>query len=87
MKATLRRHYDDAAELQAVRRALAPDHERFVVDRAQGSTLELEVEAASVGELRRTLDDLLACLSAAERTWEGARGTEVPEPPESDEGL
>ena len=70
MRAELRREYRSAGEALALARALRPDDGGYVTSEARGPTLLLSVEAKSVGELRRTLEDTLACLSAAERAWE-----------------
>jgi hypothetical protein len=70
MRAELHREYARPEEALALARSLTPDDAGYVRSTARGSTLHLSVEARSVGELRRTLEDALACLSAAERTWE-----------------
>ncbi len=76
MRAELRREYRSAGEAVALARALTPDDEAYVRSEARGPTLLLSVEAKTVGELRRTLEDALSCLSAAERTWERQVPTE-----------
>ncbi len=80
MRAELQREYRSAEEALALARALAPDDEGYVKSNVRGRRLLLSVEAKSVGELRRTLEDALACLSGAERTWE------LQAPEERDEG-
>jgi hypothetical protein len=74
-EAHLRRSCSSHEEAEALLRSLAPDNEGFVRARTEGALLFLDVQAKGVPELRRTLEDTLACLSAAERTWNAARGT------------
>lgn len=92
--AHLRHACASEAEATALLRALEPDHEGFVHATTEGSVLRLDVQAKSVSELRRTLEDTLACLSAAERTWGAAhaRPTAAADPAsssdeEEDEGA
>jgi hypothetical protein len=73
-EARLARRCASSEEAQALLRALEPDQEGFVQARVEGDLLVLEVRSSSVPELRRTLEDTLACLSAAERTWNAAHG-------------
>jgi hypothetical protein len=82
-RASLRRTYESEEMVEALVRALGPDNSGFVHCLASGKELRLEAEAKSVGELRRSLDDALACLSAAERTWLRAHGEPEPEAGES----
>ena len=79
-RAVLARTYATSEMAQALARALAPDNAGFVRCRVEGRKLTLEAEASSVGELQRSLDDALACLSAAERTWKSAQGLPTEEP-------
>lgn len=50
-----------------MRTAVAVDTPDFVTLRVRGSSLEVALTAASAASARATLDDLLACLKAAER--------------------
>lgn len=79
-RAVLRRTYASADLAGSLARSLAPDNAGFVRCLVKGCELRLEVEAKSVGELQRTLDDALACLSTAERTWRSAHGDALPLP-------
>jgi uncharacterized protein with PIN domain len=83
VRAELSRTYASPEEARALRSALAPDQEGFVSAVLEGATLRFTVTARHEAELRRTLEDLLACLAAAERTWEGGGG--APEPSEEEE--
>lgn len=56
------------AEARALRDAVAVDTPPFVRLRCRGRTLRIELRARSAASARATLDDLLACLRAAERT-------------------
>ncbi|MDE1821685.1 MAG: hypothetical protein KGJ23_11860 [Euryarchaeota archaeon] len=75
-RATLRRACASPQEARALAGAIHPDNADFLRARAEGSVLVLEASSRTVGELQRTLEDALACLSGAERTWAGpgARG-------------
>lgn len=84
-RAVLRRSYGTEELARALERSLAPDNAGYLRARVDGRRLEIEVEAKSVAELQRTLDDALACLSAAERTWRSAHGAPSPPPDEADE--
>jgi hypothetical protein len=75
MEARLSRTYPTKEQAGALRAALEPDDEGYVEAATTGPTLTLHVRARNVGELRRSLEDVLACLSGAERTWESRRGS------------
>lgn len=60
--------YDSPAMAEAVRAALAPEDEAFVDARVEGAVLRVRAEADAPEGLLRTLDDYLACVSAAEST-------------------
>ncbi len=55
----------------ALKESVAADTPEFVRLSVEGSTLVIELTAASAASARASLDDLLACLRAAERTVEG----------------
>ncbi|MGI0130159.1 MAG: KEOPS complex subunit Pcc1 [Thermoplasmata archaeon] len=63
----MRRACASAAEAERLRAAVAADNPSFVRVEVEGSTLVIRVTAASAESARATLEDLLACLSAAER--------------------
>jgi len=71
-RATLERRFGSPEEAEALLKALAPDNADFLSGRTEGPVLHLEARAKGLAELQRTLDDALACLSTAERTWEAA---------------
>lgn len=48
--------------------AVRADNPSFVSVEAQGNDIEVRLTATSAASARATLDDLLACLRAAERT-------------------
>jgi len=56
--------------------ALRADNPSFVTVEADGSDIEIRLSATSAASARATLEDLLACLRAAERT--AADGTVAP---------
>ena len=56
----------DAATAERLLSSLAVDNEGFARSWREGSTLVTEAKADSPGALRHTLEDLLACLAAAE---------------------
>lgn len=47
--------------------SVGPDQQGFVRARRSGRVVTFVIEADSVGSARATADDLLACLTAAER--------------------
>jgi hypothetical protein len=60
-------------EARRLRAAVAVDNPSFVRLDVEGTDLVVRVVASSAASARATLDDLLACLSAAERAV-GTRG-------------
>lgn len=84
--ASLRRTCSSAEEARALAAAIAPENSGYVEATAVGRELRIEARGRNEGELRRTLDDLLACVSAAERTWAAAHGAgSAPPSAEDDE--
>gem|GEM_PF-2239754 len=65
---TLARTYPSAAIARTLRAAIGADGGEGLVLRVRGPRLAVRLESASPGTARSTLDDLLACLAAAERT-------------------
>jgi hypothetical protein len=65
---TLRRSYGSAREAETMRAALSADQGAFVRAKRAGRTLTFRVLAEAPASARATLEDLLACLAAAERT-------------------
>jgi hypothetical protein len=66
--AEVRRHCASVAEAERLRAAVVADDPEFVDVRVDGSDLVARVVTPSAGSARTTLDDLLACLAAAEKT-------------------
>ena len=64
--------YADEATAERLLASVRVDNEGYVGTWRQGPTLIAEATADGPGALRHTLDDLLACLSAAEGTDEAA---------------
>jgi hypothetical protein len=52
--------------------AVRADNPAFVSVEAVGSEIEIRLTSSSAASARATLDDLLACIRAAERTATGA---------------
>ena len=67
---TLRRRYGSSAEARRMAAVLEADRPEHLVSRVRGRVLEFEFTAPTPESARATSDDLLACLSAAERTSE-----------------
>ena len=65
---SLRRSYRTAAEARRLAAALRADQPDFVTWKVRDRALEFHFEAQTPESARATGDDLLACLSAAERT-------------------
>ncbi|MEA3199040.1 MAG: hypothetical protein QOE90_468 [Thermoplasmata archaeon] len=61
---------EEAARMAA---ALAPENETYLRVRVEGATLAAEAEADGPLALLHTLDDALACLSAAQRAGRAAQ--------------
>lgn len=72
MTAVVRRRCSDAAAARALRAAVAADNPAYLTVRVEGSDLVVELTAPSAASARATLEDLMACLKAAERTVEGS---------------
>jgi hypothetical protein len=78
----LERRYPSRREAERVGRSVAADNPEFVVTKVLGNRLTIDVSGGSPASVRMTLDDLIACLGAAEKAGEAA-GPEVrPERPE-----
>jgi len=65
--AEVRLTFADADEAHRMMRSIAPENGAFVRARVEGRVLVLEADADAPLSLLRTLDDALACLSAAEK--------------------
>ncbi|MGA8542629.1 MAG: KEOPS complex subunit Pcc1 [Thermoplasmata archaeon] len=67
MTAVVRRPCASSNEAERLRAALAADNPSFVRVEVEGTALVIRVTAASPASARATLEDLMACVSAAER--------------------
>jgi hypothetical protein len=67
VKVDLRRTGRSAREAEALLAAIRADTPDFVALSTDGPTLRIRLAASSAGSARATLEDLLACLQAAER--------------------
>ncbi|MFZ0831443.1 MAG: KEOPS complex subunit Pcc1 [Thermoplasmata archaeon] len=65
---SLRRRYSSAAEARRLAAALEADQPAHVTWHVRGRDLEFTFSGPTPESARATGDDLLACLSAAERT-------------------
>ena len=75
----VRRRCASPAEAEALRRAVQVDTPDFVRIATRGAELEIALSATSAASARATLEDLFACLKAAERAVVGApRGSSPP---------
>ncbi len=63
----MRAERDRPSAARALREAVRADTPAFVRLAVRGNALEVRLEATSAASARATLDDLLACLKAAER--------------------
>ncbi|HEX2021474.1 MAG TPA: KEOPS complex subunit Pcc1 [Candidatus Thermoplasmatota archaeon] len=66
-RASVRLTFGSPAEAERLAASLAPENDGFLTARVEGRVLALDAEADGPLSLMRTLDDALACLSAAER--------------------
>jgi hypothetical protein len=68
--------YSDENTARAIQKAITPDNigapdGMHIIALVEGSTLEIEVFSdRSIGSLVSTLDDMLSCIQAAEKTLE-----------------
>lgn len=74
-EARLELRYDDEATVRAVLEAISPDNYQApegieIKARREGFTLLVRVKTRRMRSLLPTLDDLLACIQAAERALE-----------------
>jgi hypothetical protein len=60
-----------AADARRLADSVRADNPRYVVVEADGPALRVRVRAPSAASARASVDDLLACLRAAERTAGG----------------
>ena len=60
--------FPDATTARRVADSVRADNPSFVRVEAVGSAIEIRLTATSAASARATLEDLLACLRAAERT-------------------
>ena len=67
MTVTVRHPCGRPATAEALRRAVVADNPSYVEVTTEGAELVVRVTARSASSARTTLDDLMACLSAAER--------------------
>ncbi len=67
MTVRLRRRCASPDEAERLRAAVVADNPSFVGVSTDGADLLVSVAAASASSVRATIDDLLACLGAAER--------------------
>lgn len=68
----LRLDYDDEDDARCVEAALAPENGPHCRSQREGTVLVIEVPSGTLGRVAATLDDLLACASAAERARSAA---------------
>jgi len=64
----VRRRCADRAEATALRTAVVADNPPYVTVEVENAELVIRLSATSAASARSTLEDLLACLKAAERT-------------------
>ncbi len=68
MTAVVRHACASAHAAERLRRAVAADTPDYVALAVEGPELVVRLRAASAASARATLEDLMACLAAAERT-------------------
>ncbi len=67
MTVTVRRACASPEAAEALRRAVAADTPEFVSLATDGATLTISLTARTPASARATLEDLMACLAAADR--------------------
>ena len=60
--------YEDERIAKAVLMAIEPDNEGYAKTTLNGSCVNVLVESKGTGTLKNTIDDLMACATAAEKT-------------------
>ncbi len=60
--------YRDERTAKAVLSAVSPENGGYVEARLEGNTIFYRMRAENAGTLRNTVDDLLACIKAAEES-------------------
>lgn len=74
MTVALSRRYDDPRVAEMIAAAIEVDNPSQVEVRTVAESLEICVIAPSAASARATLEDLMACIQAAERTVGSGRG-------------
>jgi hypothetical protein len=64
--------FEDEATASNIARSIRLDNEGYVRSEVRGNVLWLFAESDSINTLRNTVDDLLACVSVAQKSIEGA---------------
>lgn len=75
-RAVLRLAFATEADARVMADALAPENGAWLRTRVEGATLVCEAEAEAPLSLLHTLDDALACLSAAEKAARSGRAAQ-----------
>ncbi len=73
MSVRLSRTYPTGPEAERVAAAVGADNPAFLRLRVEGARLEIELGPSTPASARATLDDLVACLNAAERAAAAVR--------------
>ena len=68
MTVEIERRYPSAAVAERIVRALAADQPTFVTTERDGAKVRFRIAEGSPRSLRATLEDLLICVQAAERS-------------------
>ena len=76
IRASLRFTCSGPEEANQLQGSVDPDNDGYVASRIDGNELILESDAATVMSMRATLDDLLVCLSTADRVIGAGRPKE-----------
>ncbi|KYH39365.1 MAG: hypothetical protein AYL28_000360 [Candidatus Bathyarchaeota archaeon B23] len=81
-EARIRLTYEDEATARAVHEAISPDNYQApegidVEAEREGAMLRIRVKTRRLRSLLPTLDDLLACVQAAERALEAVEGRKI----------
>jgi tRNA threonylcarbamoyladenosine modification (KEOPS) complex Pcc1 subunit len=76
---TLTVEYGDPRSAEMIQEALGPDNEGYLESARDVGTLVFRIKATSAGTLRNTVDDLMACLKAAEETLSLGSSHPVPD--------
>lgn len=71
VQCTLELEFPDHSTASNISRAIELDNAGYVTSRVEGNVLHISAESEDLMSLRNTMDDVLACISVAQKSIEG----------------